>query len=98
MNTVYNENVTGMILAGGKARRMGGVDKGLIKINGQAMIQYVLDVLKPQVKQPSTSPQTTALQNRLSLHPSRRIFLPTERTVPRLQLPMTANVCNLFMH
>ncbi len=51
MNTVYNENVTGMILAGGKARRMGGVDKGLIKINGQAMIQYVLDVLKPQVKQ-----------------------------------------------
>ncbi|MBT8125160.1 MAG: molybdenum cofactor guanylyltransferase, partial [Gammaproteobacteria bacterium] len=51
MNTVYNENVTGMILAGGKARRMGGIDKGLIKINGQAMIQYVLDVLKPQVKQ-----------------------------------------------
>ena len=51
MNTVYNENVTGMILAGGKARRMGGVDKGLIKINGQAMIQYVLNVLKPQVKQ-----------------------------------------------
>jgi len=51
MTTIYNENVTGMILAGGKARRMGGLDKGLVELNGQAMIQYVLDVLKPQVKQ-----------------------------------------------
>jgi len=51
MTTIYNENVTGMILAGGKARRMGGQDKGLIEINGQAMIQYVLDVLKPQVSE-----------------------------------------------
>ncbi len=51
MTTIYNKNVTGMILAGGKARRMGGQDKGLIDINGQAMIQYVLDVLKPQVNE-----------------------------------------------
>ena len=51
MTTIYNENVTGVILAGGKARRMGGVDKGLIKINGQAMIQYVLNTLKPQVSE-----------------------------------------------
>ncbi|MFK7816277.1 MAG: molybdenum cofactor guanylyltransferase MobA [Gammaproteobacteria bacterium] len=51
MTAIYNENVTGMILAGGKARRMGGQDKGLIDINGQAMIQYVLDVLKPQVNE-----------------------------------------------
>ena len=49
MTTIYNENVTGMILAGGKARRMGGQDKGLIEINGKVMIQYVLDALKPQV-------------------------------------------------
>jgi molybdopterin-guanine dinucleotide biosynthesis protein A len=49
MTTIYNENVTGVVLAGGKARRMGGIDKGLIEINGQPMIQYVLDVLKPQV-------------------------------------------------
>lgn len=51
MTTIHNENVTGMILAGGKARRMGGQDKGLVELNGQAMIQYVLDVLKPQVNQ-----------------------------------------------
>ncbi len=49
MTTIYNENVTGVILAGGKARRMGGCDKGLIEINNQAMIQYVIDILKPQV-------------------------------------------------
>lgn len=49
MTTIYNEQVTGVVLAGGKARRMGGVDKGLIEINGQPMIQYVLEVLKPQV-------------------------------------------------
>ena len=42
-------NITGIILAGGKARRMGGEDKGLIEINGQAMISYVINSLKPQV-------------------------------------------------
>jgi molybdenum cofactor guanylyltransferase len=49
MITIYNENVTGVILAGGKARRMGGQDKGLIEINGKAMIHYVIEALKPQV-------------------------------------------------
>ena len=51
MTRLYNENVTGLVLAGGKARRMGGQDKGLININGQSMIEYVLLALKPQVKQ-----------------------------------------------
>jgi len=51
MTTITNENVTGVVLAGGKARRMGGIDKGLIEINGQTMIQYVLDILKPQTKE-----------------------------------------------
>jgi len=46
-----SENVTGVVLAGGKARRMGGADKGLIEINQQPMIQYVLNILKPQVKE-----------------------------------------------
>ncbi len=49
MTTINNDNVTGIVLAGGKARRMGGIDKGLVNINGQAMIQYVLDILTPQV-------------------------------------------------
>lgn len=44
-----NENVTGIILAGGKARRMGGQDKGLIEVNGQTMISYVIKALEAQV-------------------------------------------------
>jgi molybdenum cofactor guanylyltransferase len=42
-------DLTGLILAGGQARRMGGVDKGLIEIAGRPMIEHVLDALRPQV-------------------------------------------------
>ncbi|MBI2992637.1 MAG: molybdenum cofactor guanylyltransferase [Gammaproteobacteria bacterium] len=41
--------MTGVILAGGEARRMGGGDKGLVPLAGRPMIEYVLDVLRPQV-------------------------------------------------
>lgn len=44
------EAITGGILAGGMARRMGGEDKGLIQLNGHAMIEYALAALRPQVK------------------------------------------------
>ena len=44
-----HEDVTGVILAGGRATRMGGVDKGLVPVNGQPMIRWVIDVLRPQV-------------------------------------------------
>jgi molybdenum cofactor guanylyltransferase len=42
-------DITGVILAGGRASRMGGIDKGLIEINGRPMIAYVLTVLGSQV-------------------------------------------------
>lgn len=42
-------DVTGVILAGGLARRMGGVDKGLVELAGRPMIEHVLDALGPQV-------------------------------------------------
>lgn len=41
-------DVTGVILAGGQARRMGGEDKGLIMLNDKPMIEYIIAALKPQ--------------------------------------------------
>ena len=41
--------VTGLILAGGLGRRMGGVDKGLIAFHGRPMVASVVERLQPQV-------------------------------------------------
>jgi molybdopterin-guanine dinucleotide biosynthesis protein A len=41
--------VTGVILAGGQGRRMGGVDKGLKPLRGRAMVEWVVDRFAPQV-------------------------------------------------
>lgn len=49
MTNFYIENVSAVILAGGKARRMGGQDKGLLEINGRTMISYVIKCLQNQV-------------------------------------------------
>jgi molybdenum cofactor guanylyltransferase len=46
---INKEDVTGVILAGGQARRMEGQDKGLVLLNNKPMIEYVIDVLEPQV-------------------------------------------------
>ena len=44
-------NITAVILAGGKARRMGGEDKGLIDLDGRPLIEHVLERIRPQVAQ-----------------------------------------------
>jgi molybdenum cofactor guanylyltransferase len=50
--TAYPRNdITGLILAGGRARRMGGRDKGLIEVNGKPMIEYALAALELQAGQ-----------------------------------------------
>jgi len=41
--------VSGIVLAGGQGRRMGGVDKGLVLLRGKPMVQWVLERLAPQV-------------------------------------------------
>ncbi len=38
-----------VVLAGGQATRMHGVDKGLVALNGKPLVSYVLDALKTQV-------------------------------------------------
>jgi len=40
--------LTGLILAGGRGTRLGGVDKGLIELHGRPLIEYVLERLRPQ--------------------------------------------------
>ncbi|MBT3041060.1 MAG: molybdenum cofactor guanylyltransferase [Candidatus Thiodiazotropha sp. (ex Codakia orbicularis)] len=41
--------VTAVILAGGRGRRMGGEDKGLIELNGRPLVQHVISAIQPQV-------------------------------------------------
>jgi len=43
------EAVTGIILAGGQGRRMGGVDKGLQPLRGKPMAAWAIERLAPQV-------------------------------------------------
>ena len=42
-------HLTGIILAGGLGRRMGGVDKGLQRLRGKPLAQWVIERLAPQV-------------------------------------------------
>ena len=42
------DDITAVILAGGKARRMGGEDKGLIELGGRRLIEYIIAALRPQ--------------------------------------------------
>lgn len=49
MQPIPKEQITGLILAGGKGTRMGSVDKGLQLFRGVPMAQHVLQRLQPQV-------------------------------------------------
>jgi molybdopterin-guanine dinucleotide biosynthesis protein A len=42
------EDITAVILAGGKARRMGGKDKGLIELHGRPLLDYIISAVWPQ--------------------------------------------------
>src|SRR5262245_50966425 len=42
---------TGVVLAGGLGRRMGGTDKGLQLLHGKPMIGWVLERFAPQVSE-----------------------------------------------
>ena len=44
-----SNKILGIILAGGRGSRMGGVDKGLVHLKQQPLIQYVIQRLSPQV-------------------------------------------------
>ena len=48
-NETKNE-ISGILLAGGKARRMGGVNKGAQLLGGRTLAGLVIERMKPQVK------------------------------------------------
>lgn len=48
--TGQSEPLTGVLLAGGQSRRMGGGDKCLLDLAGAPMLQRVIDRLAPQVE------------------------------------------------
>jgi molybdenum cofactor guanylyltransferase len=45
------DDITGLILAGGRGVRMGGVDKGLQTLGGQPLAKLAVERLRPQVGQ-----------------------------------------------
>lgn len=49
MPALDRASVTGLVLAGGLGRRMGGVDKGLQPLRGKPMVAWVIERLEPQV-------------------------------------------------
>jgi len=42
-------DITGIVLAGGRGRRMGGVDKGLVDFAGRPLVAHVIERFAPQV-------------------------------------------------
>lgn len=45
-----HEPITGLVLAGGLSRRMGGLDKGLQPLDGRPLAAHALQRLRPQVE------------------------------------------------
>ncbi len=49
MNRIARDHITGLVLAGGRGSRMGGVDKGLQDHRGMPLALHALRRLQPQV-------------------------------------------------
>ena len=47
---MMQDQITAVILAGGRGSRMGGVDKGLVDFNGQPLIEHVIQAISTQVR------------------------------------------------
>ena len=45
---IHADQITGLILAGGRAQRMGGIDKGLIPFHGKPLIELAITRLQSQ--------------------------------------------------
>lgn len=65
----HQSTCSGIILAGGKATRMGGLDKGWIEWHGVPLIQHVLSRLLPQVDDVVISANRSLQQYQTLGHP-----------------------------
>lgn len=48
--TAIGNDVTGLVMAGGRATRMGGIDKGLVLFEGRPLAEHVARRLNPQCR------------------------------------------------
>jgi len=49
MTPINRQDISAVILAGGMGRRMGGADKGQVRLRDQLLIEYVIQAIQPQV-------------------------------------------------
>lgn len=49
MPTPKREEITGLVLAGGRGARMGGIDKGLVRLGARPLVERVIERIGPQV-------------------------------------------------
>ena len=89
MTAITKDQVSAVILAGGMGRRMGGQDKGQVELQGQPLIEYVLNAIRPQVK--------TILINAIAISKIMRAMVirswPTRWKAIRDRLPVLPQVC-----
>lgn len=48
--TEFHRQITGIVLAGGRSSRMGGINKALLHVQGRPMLEHIITRLQPQVK------------------------------------------------
>lgn len=46
---IKREDITAVILAGGRGKRMGGVDKGLVEFEDRPLVAHAIELISPQV-------------------------------------------------
>ncbi len=47
--SVPAQNITAVILSGGRGSRLGGADKGLLQLQGKKLVEHVISRIQPQV-------------------------------------------------
>ena len=58
------QDVTAVVLAGGRARRMGGGDKGLVEVAGRPMVAHAVTALRPQAAEVVVNANRNAVEYR----------------------------------